>query len=64
MTGTSPRLARLRVAVAENHERALTVVALGAILAGGGLYLPISMPATRPSVIVEVKTPPPPSRCR
>ena len=32
-------MTRLRVIVEENHDRALTVVALGAILAGGGLYV-------------------------
>jgi heavy metal translocating P-type ATPase len=32
-------LSRLRVAVAENHDWALTVIALGAILAGAGLYI-------------------------
>ena len=32
-------LIRLRVVVAENHDWVLTVIALGAILAGAGLYL-------------------------
>ena len=32
-------MSRLRVVVAKNHDWALTVIALGAILAGAGLYL-------------------------